>query len=409
MLTVNNSDHSLWRPSRSPGRAVWLPALAALLSLFVFALSANLLPAVLLRAAGDLAISPETLAVVSSVQFGAFFLAAACGGMLADHWGRRMVFVLACIVLCGGSAIWALAGRFELICLAAALWGGAGGVFESMSSALLCELFPARRKLFMNLSQVLYTAGAVGGPWLAGWLLPRGVDWRWLFAGVGAWSAGLLILFAACRLPRPEPHERVTPSRLAAALRKRSFLLPCLALFLYVLSESSVVVYANLYLRRAHAAPENWAIYSIALFWAAMLLGRCLCALLPERHSYEQTTGWILIVSAAVMAAQCPAGSWQLSLALFALAGLCLAGGWPLIVAMASARAANHSGTLVGITIAAGSLGCVAAPPLMNLLMRVLPMPLVFVVMAVPLAVAAAGVLGSASQQEMTESARFGQ
>ena len=140
-----------------------------------------------------------------------------------------------------------------------------------------------------------------------------------------------------------------------------------------------------------------------------MLLGRCLCALLPERHSYEQTTGWILIVSAAVMAAQCPAGSWQLSLALFALAGLCLAGGWPLIVAMASARAANHSGTLVGITIAAGSLGCVAAPPLMNLLMRVLPMPLVFVVMAVPLAVAAAGVLGSASQQEMTESARFGQ
>lgn len=399
MRIVNTFDTSSCRVSMPPGQDVWRPALAALVSLFVFALSANLLPAVLLRAATDLAISPETLAVVSSVQFGAFFLAAACGGMLADHWGRRMVFVLACTVLCGGSAIWAFTGRFELICLAAALWGGAGGIFESMSSALLCELFPDRRKLFMNLSQVLYTAGAVGGPWLAGWLLPRGVDWRWLFAGVGAWSGGLLILFMTCRLPRPEPHERVTLSRLAAALRQRSFLLPCLALFLYVLSESSVVVYVNLYLRRAHAAPENWAIFSIALFWAAMLLGRCFCALLPERHSYEKTIGWMLITSAAVMASQCLAGSWQASLALFALAGLCLAGGWPLIVAMASARAKNHSGTLVGLTIAAGSLGCVAAPLLMNLVMRVLPMPLIFVVMAIPLAVAAGVVVGSASHR----------
>ena len=228
---------------------------------------------------------------------------------------------------------------------------------------------------------------------MAGLLLPRGTDWRFLFVGVGVCSGLLLLLYLGCHLPAPEAHERVTRKRLLAMMRTWSFFTPCLAIFLYVLSESTIVVYANLYLRRAHAAPENWAIYSIAFFWGSMLIGRAVCALLPEHHSYEKTIAVILGASALVMSLQVVVSDWRTSMVLFALAGLILSGGWPLIVALASSRAPNHAASLVGLTISVGAFGCIAAPPLMNVLMNWLPLRLVYVATALPLLLGAVTVM----------------
>lgn len=370
--------------SDTSGTARSLPAAAALVSLLVFALSANVLPAALLRASADLAVAPQSLAALASIQFAAFFVSAISAGILADRFGQRQIFLAACALLMAGAVVWAVARQWAHACAGAALWGAAGGVFEGLSSALLCELFPERRKLFMNLSQVFYTAGAVAGPWVAGQFLPRGVDWRLLFVGVGALGALLGLAWLGCRLPAPPPQERATLRRLLPELRTAGFLTGCAALFLYVLVESAVAVYANLYLRQAYAAPENWAIYSLALFWGAMLVGRGLCALLPERHSYERTLGALLLLSGGALAAQGLVGIWRASLALFTLAGLAFSGIWPLIVARASKRAARHNASLVGLTVAAGSLGCIAAPPLANALMDLLPLRMLFVALAVP-------------------------
>ena len=363
-------------------RGTVLPAAAAMLSLLVFALSANVLPATLLHAAPDLGVSPEVLATLASVQFAAFFVASAGAGILSDGHGKKRVFVAACVLLLAGSALWASARHVSLAAGASLCWGAAGGIFEGLSSALLCDLFPTRRKLTMSLSQVVYTVGAVGGPWVAGLILPRGGDWRWLFAGVGALSGVLLAIYLACHLPAPPPHERITRRRLTGIVRSWTFLMPCAVLFLYVFCESGLAVYSNLYLRRAHAAPENWAIYSISIFWASMLVGRLACAALPEHHSYEKTLVVLLVLSGAAAALQGVATSWQTSVALFALAGLTFAGAWPLTVALAASRADGCGATVVGLTIAAGSLGCVASPPVMGLLLETLPPAWVFVVMS---------------------------
>lgn len=364
------------------------------MSLFVFALSTNLLPAVLLRASADLAVTPQTLATVSSAQFAVFVLVAAFAGFLSDRWGKRGIFLGACALFVVGAGLWGTARSLAQGCAAAVLWGAAGGVFEGMSSALLCELFPTRRKLFMNVSQVLYTAGAVLGPWAAGLLLPRGMDWRWLFLGVGTVGGGLWFLFLGCRLPSPLPHEQVTLKRLLPDARTWSFLSCCLALFLYVLSESTVAMYANLYLRQAHAAPENWAIYSISAFWGAMLVGRVACAFLPEHHSYEKTLAVLLGFSGITLALQGFAGEWRASLVIFALSGLVFSGSWPLLVALTSSRAPRHNASLVGLAIAVGALGCIAAPPLMNGLLALLPSRWVYVAMALPMFLAAGCVIG---------------
>jgi MFS family permease len=93
----------------------------------------------------------------------------------------------------------------------------------------------------------------------------------------------------------------------------------------------------------------------------------------------------LFAASATALAAQAVPAAWPVHLALFGVVGLCFAGAWPLIVAVASERVAGHSGTVVGLTVAAGSLGCVAAPPLMALGLARLPPAAVFPVAALPL------------------------
>ena len=378
MLGTGQDTAGVWRTRR-------LPAAAALLSLLVFALSANTLPAALLRAASEFGITPECLAMVAAVQFAGFVVAAMVGGMLSDRFGKQRIMEAACGLTALGAMMWAGAARLQTAVWSAALLGIGGGVLESMASSLVSDLFPERRKFMLNISQIMYCIGAVTGPVLMGHLLPMGVSWRWFFLGVGVLSVGLGLLYMVCRMPPVRGDEHVRMDVLRRLARRPSFMLPAVCLFLYVLSESAVAVYANLYLRTVRGAPEAWAIYSLSGFWIAMGIGRLLCARIPEGVSYRKVIGALCVATAVGLCAQAVARDWRVSFALVMLAGLTFSGIWPLIVGMTATVNRGYSGTVIGATIAIGALGCVAAPPMMNALFAWLPGPVAMAAAAAPI------------------------
>ncbi len=385
------------RPAERPPASRVVPCVAGMGSLFVFAVSANALPAVVLRAAGTLAVTPERLATVASAQFAGFFLATVVGGFLCDRFGKKHVLQAASLLLLAGAVCWTAADRLAIAYLAGTLMGMGGGVLESMSSALLADLFPHRRKLALNLSQTFFCAGAVGGPWAMAELLPRGVPWQSIFAAIAVGGGLLFVLYSWARLPAPATAERITLQGVRAMAGRKAFLLPCAALFCYVLSESCVAIFANLFLRKYRGAPEAWAIYGISLMWLAMLAGRTLCAFLPERASYEKALTALFLLSAAALAAQGGVAAWPWSLVLFALAGFFFAGTWPLLVGLAAARTPARTGTAVGLTVAVGALGVVAAPPFMRFVLAHASADAAFTIAAVPLLVGA-GLMAAGSR-----------
>jgi fucose permease len=93
-----------------------------------------------------------------------------------------------------------------------------------------------------------------------------------------------------------------------------------------------------------------------------MLVGRMICAVLPENLSTERLIAGLSVAGALSLAAQGLAPDWRVSFALFGLSGLIFSGIWPLIVALCVARQPARSGGAVGVVIAGGSLGVVAAP-----------------------------------------------
>jgi len=370
-------------PTSSFGRL--LPCLAALFGIFVFALTANTLPAALPRVAGEFGLEPTVLARTMSVQFIAFMITTLVGGVLSDRIGKKLVFCAAALFAGLGAWRWATADGLAEGMQAAVLLGMGGGILESISSALLSDLYPERRKFLLNLAQVFYCAGAIGGPFLMSRLLPAGVSWRVFFVAIMIASVLLLLLFAYSHMPPPEAHERVEAAKLLAIVRRANFVLPCIILYCYVLSESSLGFFITTYLKQHLAAPEHWAIVALSIFWGTMMVGRMICAVLPERLSYEKLVALLCGGGMVCMMVQAWLPDWRFSIAAFACTGLAFAGAWPLIVGLTAIRNPRYSGSVIGLLVAIGALGCVTSPPLMELLFRFVPRTLVWPIAALPL------------------------
>lgn len=362
-----------------------LPTLAAMLSLMVFGFSANVLPSVLLRAAEDFAIRPERLANVTALKYACYILATIVGGMVADRVGKKAVFIAACCFTGGGALICALARGLPGFYAGSAFIGMGGGMLESLSSALLSDLFPHRRKLMLNLSQVGYCIGAVLGPFLIGRWLPAGVSWRVFFGLLVAMAAALLTVYALARIPKTQTEASKAVGGTRTVIARWSFIFPCVIIFLYVFAETGVALFMNMFLRAHRNAPENWAIYSISVFWVTMTVGRLICAVIPERFSFERLVALLMAGSGVTLLAQGLNAHWGVHLALFGVTGFVFAGTWPLIIGLTTGRNPGLSGTVVGLTVAVGALGCIVAPLVLGGLFLVLPAGGVFALLSLPL------------------------
>lgn len=352
-----------------------------LAAMVLFACTSNVVFASLLRVSETFGVSPERFAAVASVQFSGFFLACLFGGVLSDRLGKKTVFLVGCALTALGGAGWALAPSIPVIYLGAVTLGMGGGILEGTGAAILTDLHPNHSKLAMNISQAAYCVGAIGTPVVMGWLLPLGVSWRWFFGVMGLSALLLGLVSSALKLPPScqGSQQHGNWSRIRSVLP--SIAIPSICIFLYVFSEMGIATFLNVYLRNTLQAPENMAIFALGAFWTAVIIGRIICAFIPQDQAYELVIAPLLFCSSLCVLGQIFISSWQLSFALFFVLGLSFAGTWPLIVSMASSRNLTDSGTAAGITIAIGSLGCIFNPLVLGPLLDCGQSRLVFILL----------------------------
>jgi len=390
---------------------------AALLSLASFAASINLVFAALVRMGGEFGVRPEILASISSIYFVAFFIVSSASGFVSDRFGAKVALLFGNGMTLIGGLIFASAHDPSTLVIGAIAMGMGGGATEGMCTALLARIFPGRERFVVGVSQAGYCFGAIVGPYVMGIFLPLGVSWRVFFIPVAALALVNFVLFVGSRFP-PNEHEkreregdaetrrggdaeRVTTEvvttfsttndttserrRKPGVLRRPGVLRWCVVVFLYVLAETALVSFVNIYLFQYLGAPERAAIQAISWFWAVMLVGRLLCSILPPALADRKLIVGAMLAGAAAITLTIPMPGWPHVLGALLLASFLMAGTWPTIVAKAARDNAERASTVVGITVAAGSLGCIVAPPVMGLLFGAVPPSLAMAAPAIPL------------------------
>ncbi|TGE34824.1 MFS transporter [Desulfosporosinus fructosivorans] len=132
--------------------------------------------------------------LLSSSSFLGMFLGAAIAGMLADRFGRKIVFQYSMILWGTASFICALAPTVGMLAFGRILLGFGMGMEFPIGQSLVSEFIPAKnRGRYIALLEGFWPIGFIAAGLLAYFILPIG-GWRWVFACEGIPAIFVLII-----------------------------------------------------------------------------------------------------------------------------------------------------------------------------------------------------------------------
>jgi fucose permease len=262
--------------------------------------------------------------------------------------------------------------------LAVLLFGLGEGAVESQATALLSDLSPDRERSMLNWSQLLFSAGAAGGPFLLALLfsLRTGATLAAVLWACSALCAAPALGFAlpigrrrAAPAPRAAPRVRAAPpgadaaqpvpeirGRLIGGIRlgQSGLVVLAVAVFLYVAAEMGTASWLAKYGELELGLGAALAPICISVFWAGLSASRILAASLSARVPDAPLLYGSLALSLLGQVLAFSLRQPVAALAGIALTGVGMGAIWPTLVAVAGRRYREGSGTAIGALVASG-------------------------------------------------------
>jgi len=357
--TAAITPRSPWRPTR---HTVAVLAVAYWVYVVNGVLNSEVGPS-LLGMVGSFRVDLGTAGTIFTAQFIGYLCGALGSGVVADRWGYQRVMVLAAALTGAGTAGTAFVGTWPAAIALTATAGFGFGVTDSLCNAVVAAQVPGEGSVALNLLHTFFGVGALLGPLLVGFFLATAAGWHAMFVVTGVLSFSCVVFIVAARIPPPAhlaaggtneaPRVmRSAPDPVGGRAWGSQYLWLLVGLlFLFVGMEQLTGGWSTTYLNRALGAHLDVAARSVALYWAAVTVGRLLASALAVRLSNERLLGGSAIVALATAGAVGPA-----LLALTAV-GLGFAPIYPTIMAIAARAYPRRFATLAGLITAAGGLG----------------------------------------------------
>jgi fucose permease len=370
-----------------------------LAAILVMAFSSQVFPSFLTRIAGSS--GQQGLLLFSMFFF--YPVGSVLGGSVADRLGKRRVLAAGMFLMGLPFALSALLPTLAVRTAAVLLFGLGTGAVESQVSALLSDANPSRERSVLNWSQLMFSAGASGGPFLIALLftLRTGTTVTRVLWACAAAAAMLAALFALSGREEP-PARRMAPRAGArgvatipatstrgartnpetatmgfrALIGSPGLLLLAVAIFLYVAAEMGTASWLAKYGEVHLGLSAELAPVCITIFWGGQSVSRILAGTLSARVTDAAVLYSSILLALAGQVFAFAAGHPIGSLIGLGVVGVGMGAIWPTLVALAGARYRQSSGLAIGILTASGgvavaliqlAVGWLARPGLLGL------------------------------------------
>lgn len=142
----------------------------------------------------DFGLTTVQAGLLSSASFLGMFLGAAIAGMLADKYGRKIVFQTSMILWGSASFLCAFSPNVETLAIARILLGFGMGMEFPIGQSLVSEFIPAKnRGRYIALLEGFWPIGFIAAGLLAYFILPIG-GWRMVFLCEGIPAIFVLVI-----------------------------------------------------------------------------------------------------------------------------------------------------------------------------------------------------------------------
>ncbi len=297
---------------------------------------------------GALDLSTGPLGAALFVGAAASIVSMASLGWMADRLGRRVFILISLGVLGIGISGLAFAGSYIALLATLMVLYAASGLYDVGINAAAVDFERAAGYRLMAFFHAAFSAGGVVGALSAGALLQSGVEYGSVYLAVLVPLSGIFLAVALVSLPTPErPPDKANAS---GALRRSGTLwLVAIIATLGMFSEGEMEHWSGVYLRSSLELPALLSASGVAVFFAAMALGRFGAGFVVVRFG-DRTT----LLGAGLAAA----GGMTLSLATrepfvvvvgFLLVGLALSAVVPIAFSVAGDLAPGRAGAAVSL------------------------------------------------------------
>jgi fucose permease len=288
-----------------------------------------------------------------------YLLAVLVAGVLPFLIGRKRSTLLLCGGAVAGLVLAIFMQNWPLLVLAFALTGVGRGTLSNTCNVTVADV-AGNRAAALNLLHSAFAFGAFVSPVIIFlWGAVSGVS-AWKF---GAVTVAVLLSVAWTLILRsnmPGVTQKKEDDRSFVFLKRASFWIPTMLLFLYLAVESSIVGWFVLYFIDAGLLPRWLTNFVPTMFWGMMMVGRSSVAAASGRIRNKNRALLIMATATALcFAVMLFSNSAILSVIFLLGVGLSLAGIYP--TTMATRRGATSS-VSTGFTIAISSFGSILMP-----------------------------------------------
>jgi FHS family glucose/mannose:H+ symporter-like MFS transporter len=340
--------------------------LLGLMGYFVIGAAVVLIPSVMPSITAEFAKTGLNLIVI-----GLIFPASAIGGILgnllsgvgSDLIGRRRLVWISALILATALTLAAWTRMWVFFVAGYVIVSTAQAALSTGINAMIADANRASRARALNILHGVYGVNAALSPLLFGYLLERGMLWRWAVGGMGlVWLLYAAAAYGVDRsLPQDAAGSRAQKLNLGL-LRQGPFLALFVIGFIYNAVAVSLLGWVAIYMQQSAGFSTFFSISMISVFYVALTIGRFLCAAFAERIGYA-IVFLALAVGITLTYPLVLVGSQPLLVVMGVfLSGLSFSGLFPTALAYGSRLYPEQSGTVSGTLSVALTLGSMIPP-----------------------------------------------
>lgn len=321
---------------------------------------------------GALDLSPGPLGFALFVGAAASILAMALLGWAADRLGRRPFLVASASVFGAGIVGLALTRSYATLLVALVTLYAASGLYDVGINAAAVDLEKSTGRRFMTLLHAAFSGGGVAGALSAGALLSAGMDYRFVYLGVLIPLGAVILAVTLTGFPPSVESEGGEEIERSWLYRNVPLLLVAAIATLGLLSEGEMEHWSGIYLRQSLALPVLVGASGVAVFHAAMAVGRLGAAEVVLRFGNRRTLLGAGLLAAGGMALSLATREPLLVVAGFLVVGLALSAVVPVAFSTAGDLApSGRAGAAISVVTTFGYGGFLLGPVIVGVLAEV--------------------------------------
>jgi MFS transporter, FHS family, glucose/mannose:H+ symporter len=291
-----------------------------------------------------------------------FIVAVLLSGYFIDRFSLKLVSVTGQFLLPLGLLLFGCSNSFTSGCVSFFIIGLGGGLIEISTNTLIATLYSDNRASSLSLLHLFFGFGALSGPFIAGFMIQSGFDWRTVFFSISLFSFLVMILMIFPSYPKSESSSSLTFSTTLELVKKKYMILICLAVVIYVGIEMAINSWSVVYMEQYLSLEKLTASSILSYFWIMMTLGRMLCAYLSRHFQPHNLLIFLVLLACVAYPIFIFTSNKIICGAALALVGLSFSGIFPILVALNSNRFPDKIGSSTGILMSFMGVGLMTFP-----------------------------------------------